>query len=104
MSTPLSERSEGMSCPSERGRALVSSRDGWRTQLARWIGDTRAAERTEDDSDLEGNDDDESTLRIPNRLPAWKPVMLAVLFGGAGNGRVGGVDGGVGKCNGGRRP
>ncbi|KAJ7463541.1 ribonuclease H-like domain-containing protein [Mycena latifolia] len=71
--------------PSERGRALVSSREGWRTQLAKWIGDAKEAERANQDSDTETdpNEDDGLTPRIPNRLPAWKPITLKVLFGGA---------------------
>ncbi|KAJ7494917.1 ribonuclease H-like domain-containing protein [Mycena latifolia] len=70
--------------PSERGRALVSSREGWRTQLAKWIGDTKETERANQDSDTEADtDQDDGTPRIPNRLPAWKPITLKVMFGGA---------------------
>ncbi|KAJ6506677.1 hypothetical protein C8R45DRAFT_922854 [Mycena sanguinolenta] len=73
--------------PSERGHALVSSPETWRTQLAKWIGDARAAEHADDlvnaNSNSEASDDDNITPRIPNRLPAWKPMTLQVLFGGA---------------------
>ncbi|KAJ6596559.1 ribonuclease H-like domain-containing protein [Mycena sp. CBHHK59/15] len=68
--------------PSERGRALVSSTEGWRTQLGKWIGDAQAADRGEADSDTEDKADDDLTPRLPNRLPAWKPMTLEVLFGG----------------------
>ncbi|KAJ6618053.1 hypothetical protein B0H10DRAFT_1947851 [Mycena sp. CBHHK59/15] len=33
--------------PTERGRALVSSMEGWRTQMAMWIADAKAAEAAE---------------------------------------------------------
>ncbi|KAJ6467375.1 ribonuclease H-like domain-containing protein [Mycena sanguinolenta] len=73
--------------PSERGHALVASPETWRTQLAKWIGDARAAEDADDsvdaNSNSEASDDDDITPRIPNRLPAWKPMTLQVLFGGA---------------------
>ncbi|KAJ7796691.1 hypothetical protein B0H14DRAFT_2619672 [Mycena olivaceomarginata] len=60
--------------PSERGRALVSSREGWRTQLVKWIGAITAAVRAEDDSDLQDDNDDETM---------YPPMTLAILFGGA---------------------
>ncbi|KAJ6628155.1 ribonuclease H-like domain-containing protein [Mycena sp. CBHHK59/15] len=65
--------------PTERGRALVSSVVGWRTQMAKWIGDARAAEREETEEDCE----DEETPLLPNRPTAWKSLTLQVLFGGA---------------------
>ncbi|KAJ6558647.1 ribonuclease H-like domain-containing protein [Mycena sp. CBHHK59/15] len=70
---------------SERGRALVSTPEGWRTQLAKWIGDAKAAERAENsaDTDDDETDDDDLTSRIPNRLPGWKAMTLQVLFGDA---------------------
>ncbi|KAJ6504514.1 ribonuclease H-like domain-containing protein [Mycena vulgaris] len=49
--------------PSERGQALVSSAEGWRTQLAKWIGDARAAEREELASESEDEEDNESISR-----------------------------------------
>ncbi|KAJ6509609.1 hypothetical protein DFH09DRAFT_1100883 [Mycena vulgaris] len=69
--------------PSERGRALVSSAQGWRTEVAKWIGEAKAAERAEALSDAEVPDDDEVSPRLPNRLPGWKPITLQALFGGA---------------------
>ncbi|KAJ7667280.1 hypothetical protein B0H17DRAFT_1210360 [Mycena rosella] len=64
--------------------ALVSSREGWQTQMAKWIGDSRAAERVAEASEPEdGEGAAGSTLCILDRLPAWKPLTLAILFGGA---------------------
>ncbi|KAJ7670124.1 ribonuclease H-like domain-containing protein [Mycena polygramma] len=69
---------------SERGRALVSSPDGWRAQMAKWIGDARAAERADEAEDDEDDDDPlADDAQIPNRLPKWNTVTLQVLFGGA---------------------
>ncbi|KAJ7653902.1 ribonuclease H-like domain-containing protein [Mycena polygramma] len=68
--------------PSERGRALVSSAEGWRTEVAKWIGAARAAERDDAGGD-DVDEDEEVTPRLPGRLPAWKPLTLQVLFGGA---------------------
>ncbi|KAJ7042268.1 hypothetical protein C8F04DRAFT_1176428 [Mycena alexandri] len=82
--------------PSERGRALVSSTDGWRTEMAKWVADSKAAEVVEraeaaekakwkaqretlgldSDSELE----EEDTPRLP-KTPRWKPITLATLFG-----------------------
>ncbi|KAJ6608573.1 hypothetical protein B0H10DRAFT_1955343 [Mycena sp. CBHHK59/15] len=59
--------------PSERGRALVSSRG---TQTAKCIADTKAEEP-------EPDEEADSTPRIPARLPAWPKMTLRVLFGGA---------------------
>ncbi|KAJ6576288.1 ribonuclease H-like domain-containing protein [Mycena sp. CBHHK59/15] len=67
--------------PSERGRALVSSREGWRTQTAKWISDTRAADRNTEDPD--SDEEADTTPHIPSRLPTWKKITLRVLFGGA---------------------
>ncbi|KAJ6607529.1 hypothetical protein B0H10DRAFT_2439527 [Mycena sp. CBHHK59/15] len=50
----------------ERGRALVTSAEGWRTELV-----------------SEGEANDEFSSRLPTRVPAWKPMTLQVLFGGA---------------------
>src|ERR1700720_4661324 len=63
---------------SERGRALVTSEASWRTEMAKWIGDARAAEEAEDDADS-----DHETLATPRvRLPRSKSITLATLFGG----------------------
>ncbi|KAJ6616617.1 ribonuclease H-like domain-containing protein [Mycena sp. CBHHK59/15] len=67
--------------PSERGRALVSSREGWRIQTAKWISDTRAADRDTEDPD--SDEEADTTPHIPSRLPTWKKITLCVLFGGA---------------------
>ncbi|KAJ6565688.1 hypothetical protein B0H10DRAFT_2238868 [Mycena sp. CBHHK59/15] len=69
--------------PSERGRALVSSREGWRTQLAKWVGKAKEAELAEQDSDTENDATDTITPRLPTRLTSWKPMTLQTLFGGA---------------------
>ncbi|KAJ7664159.1 hypothetical protein B0H17DRAFT_1211425 [Mycena rosella] len=68
--------------PAEHGHALVSSVAGWRTQMAKWVGDTRLAERAEREAD-DGEEAIELTPRISNRIPVWTPMTLAVLFGGA---------------------
>ncbi|KAJ7864016.1 ribonuclease H-like domain-containing protein [Mycena leptocephala] len=65
--------------PTERGRALVSSAAGWRTEMAKWIADARAAEREEHEEDDEGHPEEV----VPKRLPAWKPLTLETLFGEA---------------------
>lgn len=58
----------------ECGRLLVTSTQGWRTEVAKWIGDARAAKMAKDsDSDA----DDEVLTNVP-----WKKTMLAQLFGG----------------------
>ncbi|KAJ7779844.1 ribonuclease H-like domain-containing protein [Mycena metata] len=82
--------------PNERGRALVSSTDGWRTEMAKWVADSKAAEVVEraeaaekakwtaqretlgldSDSELE----EEDTPRLP-KTPRWKPITLVTLFG-----------------------
>ncbi|KAJ6607551.1 hypothetical protein B0H10DRAFT_1956165 [Mycena sp. CBHHK59/15] len=58
-------------------------KERWRTQLGKWIGDAQAADCGEADLDPEDEADDDLTPRLPNRLPAWKPMTLEVLFGGA---------------------
>ncbi|KAJ6563447.1 ribonuclease H-like domain-containing protein, partial [Mycena sp. CBHHK59/15] len=68
----------------QRGRALVSSAAGWRTQMAKWIGDAKAAEREETAEDSVRDEEDGGIpSQIPGRLPAWKPMTLLVLFGEA---------------------
>src|ERR1700683_4557407 len=62
----------------EHGRLLITTREGWRTNMARWIGAARDAE-CED----ENNEDAELPEVLGNgHTAAWKPVMLAKLFGG----------------------
>ncbi|KAJ6603705.1 hypothetical protein B0H10DRAFT_1957768 [Mycena sp. CBHHK59/15] len=86
--------------PTERGCGLVSSMEGWRTQMATWIADAKAAEAAEWAEAAEqvawnaerlargelnpesDSDDDSDTPRIPKK-PTWKPITLALLFGGA---------------------
>lgn len=64
----------------ERGRMLVSSKQGWRTDMAKWIGAARDADAAED---LEAA---EAALNpTPARSDAvYKPVSLAALFGKPG--------------------
>jgi len=62
----------------ERGRLLITTREGWRTDMARWIGAARDAEH-EDESD---EDAELPELLGNGRATAWKPVTLAKLFGG----------------------
>ncbi|KAJ7157411.1 ribonuclease H-like domain-containing protein [Mycena filopes] len=85
---------------SERGRVLVSGATGWRTQMAKWISESKGAEAVEraeaaervvrkqnraalgeldSDSDSGG---EEETPRLPKK-PMWTPITLAVLFGEA---------------------
>ena len=67
----------------ERGRMLVNNRQSWRTEMAKWIGDARAAELEEVSSD--DSDDDEplvpATIRNDRGLK-YRPLTLATLFGG----------------------
>jgi hypothetical protein len=60
---------------SERGRALVTSEAGWRTEMAKWIGDAREAE---DESDS----DNENLVTPRIRVPQPKSMTLTTLFGG----------------------
>jgi hypothetical protein len=64
---------------SEHGRVLINSKQGWRTEMAKWISDARAAEVDED------SDDDDSAVPAAgpsSRSSQWKPTTLAILFGG----------------------
>jgi hypothetical protein len=84
---------------SERGRMLVQSAEGWRTELARWIGECREAEKIAEEvelasppavSDSEVAETESTTTRLrPPRK--WKPITLEKLFGtlkkGAGESR-----------------
>lgn len=67
---------------SERGRMLVNSRQGWRTEMAKWISDARDAEAAEDE-----DDEDNTILPLPastgRRSFQWKSTPLAILFGGS---------------------
>ncbi|KZP23372.1 hypothetical protein FIBSPDRAFT_737740 [Athelia psychrophila] len=61
----------------ERGRLLVNSAEGWRTDMAKWIAAARDAEEAENLDDYDDQADDAGV-----RATAWKPITLAVLFGG----------------------
>jgi hypothetical protein len=61
----------------ECGRPLVNSEAGWRTEMAKWIGDAQAAD--ESDSD---NDSDNEIVAPAVRITKWSPCKLLVLFGG----------------------
>jgi hypothetical protein len=61
----------------EHGRALVNSEAGWRTEMAKWIGDARAA----DESDSDSESDDE-VVSPAVQITKWSPCKLLVLFGG----------------------
>lgn len=76
----------------ERGRMLINSRQGWRTEMAKWIGDARDTEAVEDfdgdDNDGDGDSDIIPPLATSARSNGrtcpfeWKHTPLAVLFGG----------------------
>jgi len=62
----------------ERGRLLITTREGWRTDMARWIGAAWDAK-----CENESNKDAELLEPLGNyRATAWKSVTLAKLFGG----------------------
>lgn len=63
----------------KRTSPLVLSGTGWRTVMAKWIGDAQAAEAEETDSDSDS--DDEAAARP--RDSKWKKRTLAQLFGGS---------------------
>jgi hypothetical protein len=63
---------------SERGRQLVRSQDGWRVEMARWIGKVRDAEASER---LEERDAELQSINR-RRTIKWKPITLENLFGG----------------------
>ncbi|KAL1737706.1 hypothetical protein HDZ31DRAFT_78946, partial [Schizophyllum fasciatum] len=54
---------------SERGRLLVSSAEGWRVEMAKWVADARAAEKEELDESL-GRADDDSDTEFPEQVDA----------------------------------
>lgn len=61
----------------ERGRMLISSKQGWRTDMARWIGAARDADAAEEIEDAENALN--STPARPDLV--YKCVTLAALFG-----------------------
>jgi hypothetical protein len=62
----------------EHGQLLVTTMEGWRTNMARWIGVAWDAE-CEDESD---KDAEPLELLGNSHATAWRPVMLTKLFGG----------------------
>ena len=58
----------------EQGRLLVTSEAGWRTEMARWIGEVRRIDE-ENDSDSDGDLDELLPVRACVKMP------LKVLFG-----------------------
>ncbi|KAJ7720105.1 hypothetical protein B0H16DRAFT_1474563 [Mycena metata] len=71
-SDKMEKRTRNNEDPSERGRTLVFTPVGWRTQVAKWIGDAEAAD-----------DDEENTPVVPDWVPAWRSMTLKALFGEA---------------------
>lgn len=68
----------------ERGRGLVTTEAGWRTEMAKWIGGERDTDILSD-ADSEPDDDIPAapTLRIPApRVTKWAPCTLRTLFEG----------------------
>lgn len=68
----------------ERGRALVTTDAGWRTEMAKWVGDQRVADNLLD-SDLESDSDTPPVEpgRIPTaRATKWVACTLRTLFNG----------------------
>ena len=64
----------------ERGRMLVNSPAGWRTEMAKWVGAAREADEAASAEDLA--DDAGVHAARPAAAAAWKGTTLAVLFGG----------------------
>jgi hypothetical protein len=61
---------------SKQGCLLVSSKQGWHTEMAKWIAEARAAE-------LDKESDDDDIIPCSNTCIAkWKLVTLTNLFGG----------------------
>ncbi|KAJ7714242.1 hypothetical protein DFH07DRAFT_785811, partial [Mycena maculata] len=50
--------------PEDRGRALVSSPDGWRVEMARWISAAREA-AAEQEAEGSGTDEDQEEEDVP---------------------------------------
>ncbi|KAJ7074602.1 ribonuclease H-like domain-containing protein [Mycena amicta] len=77
--------------PSERGRALVTSPDSWRVEMAVWISESqKAAEEAAEAEDVEEQDEPEDSESIPSSVPTTRPprrprkwvlMTLEVLFG-----------------------
>ncbi|KAJ7576622.1 ribonuclease H-like domain-containing protein [Mycena floridula] len=67
------------------GISLFPQLLGWRTEMAKWIGDARAAEEESDD-DLDDEIDEVPTIiqgrHRRHRGPKWRPMTLLKLFGG----------------------
>ncbi|KAJ6555690.1 ribonuclease H-like domain-containing protein [Mycena vulgaris] len=69
--------------PSECGRTLVQSAEGWHTKMACWIADTQEAEA---EGDEENDKEDVPVVPNPPRLSQlraprkWKPISLERLF------------------------
>ncbi|KAL1671254.1 ribonuclease H-like domain-containing protein [Schizophyllum commune] len=66
---------------SERGRILVNTREGWRTEMAKWIAASRASEEEEVRSFDDEDDDDDlpEYPGLPPRLPSGAGVQLTPL-------------------------
>ena len=58
----------------EHGCLLVSSKQSWHMEMAKWIGEVRTMELDED-----SEDDDTSA---PSHIMKWKPVTLTTLYCG----------------------
>jgi hypothetical protein len=67
---------------SEQERVLVSSAGGWRAEMAKWISEAREAELEESDDDEEREDVVMNDQQHRNTAWKWKPLTLALLFGG----------------------
>ena len=63
---------------SEQGWALVTSEAGWRTEMAKWIGDAWSVEEAEDESDS----DNENFATLHIQVSQLKSMTLTTLFGG----------------------
>ncbi|KAJ7793623.1 hypothetical protein B0H14DRAFT_2622664 [Mycena olivaceomarginata] len=69
---------------SERGRALVSSPEGWRLEMACWISAAREAAAEEEEAPAVVPDDvleDTIPLGRLRRPRKWQPMTLERLFG-----------------------
>ncbi|TRM63057.1 ribonuclease H-like domain-containing protein [Schizophyllum amplum] len=65
---------------SERGRLLVNTRAGWRTEMAKWVAAARAAEEDEFAASLEDSVDEMPTqpIEVPARLVAQQPAARRI--------------------------
>ncbi|KAF9466987.1 ribonuclease H-like domain-containing protein [Collybia nuda] len=68
----------------ERGRGLVTTEAGWRTEMARWVGGQRDTDdRPDADSEPDNNVPIVQTPRIPPPcVTKWAPCTLRTLFEG----------------------